>query len=379
MLEYHIYIMEGNLIHINRGLLPLAWIYGFVVGLRNKLFDCGILESRSYPIPTISVGNLTVGGTGKTPHIEYLIRLLGKKYQVAVLSRGYKRESKGYVLANVDTPMEEIGDEPWQMKQKFPDVRVAVDSNRRRGIERLLSEKETSCTEVILLDDAFQHRHIKPGCNILLIDYSRMITLDELIPAGRLREPYSGKERADIVIVTKCPQDLQPIDYRMVEEGLRLRPYQELFFSGIRYGNLVNMTGDRMMYLKELKWHNILLLTGIGNPHLMETDMKSYARSVEAMAFSDHHRFTHEDIIQISSRLGTMPEDSIIVTTEKDIARLMNRTDIPQALGARIWVIPIQIKILQDKQTFFNDKITGYVQENSRNHRMAESQDDKQA
>ena len=184
--------MEGDLIKINEWLLPVAWLYGIGVRIRNELFEMGILKSQSYDIPVISVGNITVGGTGKTPHTEYLIRLLRKKHKVAVLSRGYKRKSKGFILATPETPMPTIGDEPYQMKQKFPDVYVAVDKNRRRGIERLCDEQIAPGTEVILLDDAFQHRYVKPGINILLVDYHRLICDDKLLPAGRLREPMQS-------------------------------------------------------------------------------------------------------------------------------------------------------------------------------------------
>ena len=197
--------MEGNLIKINEWLLPLSWLYGVGSDFRNMLFNTGILSSKTYDIPVISVGNITAGGTGKTPHIEYLIRLLSKDHKVAVLSRGYKRRSSGYVLAQPDTPMEKIGDEPWQIKEKFPEVYVAVDANRRHGIERLMSDERTRDVQVILLDDAYQHRYVTPGINILLIDYHRMITEDQLLPAGRLRERVSNKIRANMVIVTKCP------------------------------------------------------------------------------------------------------------------------------------------------------------------------------
>ena len=179
--------MGGSRIKVNEWLLPLSWLYGIGSDVRNMLFDIGFLSSKSYDIPIISVGNLTAGGTGKTPHIEYLIRLLSQKYKVAVLSRGYKRRSRGYVLAQTDTPMKKIGDEPWQIKQKFPETYVAVDCNRRHGIERLMSDKETCDVEVILLDDAYQHRYVTPKLNILLIDYNRMITEDRLLLAGRLR------------------------------------------------------------------------------------------------------------------------------------------------------------------------------------------------
>ena len=193
--------MEGDFIKINEWLLPLSWLYGLAVKTRNQLFELGILKSRSFKTPVISVGNITVGGAGKTPHVEYLIRLLKDQHQVAVLSRGYKRKSKGFVRADADTTMREIGDEPFQMKQKFPDITIAVDRNRCHGIDLLTSGDEKETADVILLDDAFQHRYVKPGVNILLVDYHRLIIYDKLLPAGRLREPKDGKSRADIVII----------------------------------------------------------------------------------------------------------------------------------------------------------------------------------
>ena len=212
--------MEGDFININKNLLPFSWLYGLGVGFRNMLFEMGILKSRSYDVPVISVGNITVGGTGKTPHVEYLIRLLKDKMNVAVLSRGYKRKSHGFVLANEKTPMRDIGDEPYQMKQKFPEVTLAVDRKRTHGIERLISGENGKKIDVILLDDAFQHRYVKPGINILLVDYHRLVIYDTLLPAGRLREPVKAKDRADIVIVTKCPRDLKPMEFRVITKAM---------------------------------------------------------------------------------------------------------------------------------------------------------------
>ena len=205
--------MEGDFIKINKWLLPLSWAYGLGVKLRNMMFDIGILKARAFDIPVISVGNITVGGTGKTPHVEYLAQLLKGKFRIAVLSRGYKRKSKGFIKADATTSMQEIGDEPFQMKQKFPKASVAVCKKRVEGIERLTHDDHN--LGAIVLDDAFQHRYVKPGVNILLVDYHRLVIYDRLLPAGRLREPLSGKNRADIVIVTKCPQVLKPMEYRV--------------------------------------------------------------------------------------------------------------------------------------------------------------------
>lgn len=185
--------MEGDFIKINKWLLPLSWLYGIGVWLRNLLFDTGVIKSRTFDVPVISVGNITVGGSGKTPHVEYLISLLHDKVKVAVLSRGYKRKSRGYRLAGAETTMPEIGDEPYQMHRKFPDIHVAVEADRCKGIETLLQSPETQDTQLVLLDDAYQHRYVKPGMNILLVDYHRLIIYDKLLPAGRLREPKEGR------------------------------------------------------------------------------------------------------------------------------------------------------------------------------------------
>ena len=222
--------MDEHFIKIHKWLYPVSWIYGAVVTVRNKLFDWGFLRSKSFDVPVICIGNLSVGGTGKTPHTEYLIKLLRNSYHVAVLSRGYKRHSRGYVLATSQSTAHSIGDEPYQMYTKFPSVTLAVDENRCHGIEQLLAIKEPPI-EVVLLDDAFQHRYVKPGLSILLTDYHRLFCDDTLLPAGRLRESVNGKNRAQIVIVTKCPQDIKPIDYNIITKRLNLYPYQQLYFS----------------------------------------------------------------------------------------------------------------------------------------------------
>ena len=220
-----------------------------------------VLKSRSFDTPVISVGNITVGGTGKTPHVEYLVRLLKNQQHVAVLSRGYKRKSKGFLLAANNTPMSDIGDEPYQMKQKFKDIDVAVDNKRTRGIQNLISGDYTGKpVDVILLDDAFQHRYVKPGLNILLIDYHRLVIYDKLLPAGRLREPVSGKDRADIVIVTKCPKTLTPMEFRVLTKQMNLYPYQQLYFTTLEYDYLMPLypieTENTVSSLDSLKGKN---------------------------------------------------------------------------------------------------------------------------
>lgn len=359
--------MEGNHIKINNWLVPLSWLYGVGSDVRNQLFDMGILSSKSYSIPVISVGNITIGGTGKTPHIEYLVRLLSKQYKVAVLSRGYKRRSRGYVLAQTDTPMEKIGDEPWQIKQKFPETYVAVDNSRRHGIERLMSDKETRDVQIILLDDAYQHRYVTPKLNILLIDYHRMITEDRLLPAGHLRERASNKIRANLVIVTKCPRDLTPIGYRVVQQALHLKPYQSLFFSTFRYGNLKRLFGEGEMHLEQLRKDNIhvLLVTGIGNPQQMEQDMRKFAQHVTHLSYPDHHYFTLKDAKEINQVAKEMPKPMIIVTTEKDASRLKILKGLDETVRDNLFVFPVEIEILKNKETLLNEQIIDYVHKNS--------------
>lgn len=364
--------MEGDLIKINEWLLPLSWLYEIGVRLRNELFELGILKSRSYDVPVISVGNITVGGTGKTPHTEYLIRLLQKKYQVAVLSRGYKRKSKGFLLAAQNTPMEQIGDEPYQMKQKFPEVYVAVDKNRRRGIEHLCDDAIAPGTDVVILDDAFQHRYVQPGINILLIDYHRMIYDDKLLPAGRLREPKEGTRRANIVIVTKCPTDMKPMGFRVISKALRLYPYQKLFFSTLRYGRLRQLFGTESRRLDSLKKEEqVVLLTGIASPEQMQQDIERYAPLLIPLPFGDHHYFSTDDIQLINGTFARIHGEKLIITTEKDASRLQTVEGLSDEVKKYLYVLPVEVEIMQNQQETFNENITGYVLKNSRNSILA--------
>ena len=291
--------MEGDLIYINKKLRPLSWLYGLGVGFRNMLFEAGILKSQTYATPVISVGNITVGGTGKTPHVEYLIRLLKDKTNLAVLSRGYKRKSRGFLLADNDSTMYDIGDEPFQIKQKFPDITVAVDKKRTRGISRLINGEAGKDIDVILLDDAFQHRYVRAGISILLVDYHRLIIYDELLPSGRLREPVGSKDRADIVIVTKCPPDIKPMDYRVITKAMALYPYQQLYFSTHEYGNLER--------LEDLADKHVLLLTGIASPEQMRLDLEPYAnqRHLRQSPLAQVHHHHRERCRAPENRRGT--------------------------------------------------------------------------
>lgn len=364
--------------HIHRWLVPLSWLYGAGVTLRNTLFDMGVLSSQHYDIPIIDVGNLTVGGTGKTPHTEFLLHLLIPQYRVAVLSRGYRRKTRGYVLATAESTVEDIGDEPWQMRQKFPNAYVAVDSNRRRGIERLCHDKATCDVEVILLDDAYQHRYVQPGLNILLMDYHRLVTDDLLLPAGRLREPKEGMARANIIVVTKCPLRMTPMDYGVVHRTLEPRPYQQLFFSTFRYGPMQKLFGKGQRLLSDIQpCESVVLLTAIARPQQMLQDLQQYTSHITPLAFPDHHYFTPTDVSRINRTLAAMPSPRLIITTEKDATRLHSLQGLSPEVREAMYVLPVEVSIMRNEESIFNKKIIGYVRKNSRNSIVAKGQDEE--
>ena len=371
---------EGDFIKINEWLLPLSWLYGLGVRLRNWMFNIGLKKSRSFDIPVISVGNITVGGSGKTPHVEYLINLLHEKFRVAVLSRGYKRKSHGYLLAGKDTIMPEIGDEPFQMKSKYSDIYVAVDKDRCHGIDRLTTDDATKDVDTILLDDAYQHRYVKPGINILLIDYHRLIIYDKLLPAGRMREPKEGTSRADIVIITKCPKDLKPMEFRVLKRALNLYPYQELYFTTLRYNALKALFSDEHLSLNALpKNVNIMLLTGIASPEQMMVDLQTVSKRITPLTFGDHHLFTAEDVEQINSTFAAMHKPKVIITTEKDATRLENLDGLSEETKSNIYALPIRIQFMLGGEEEFNNKIISYVRKNSRNSILVKRKNDHKA
>ncbi|BEH00571.1 tetraacyldisaccharide 4'-kinase [Bacteroides sedimenti] len=365
--------MEDSFIKIHKSLYPLSFLYGLGVNLRNKLFDWGILKSKSYEIPIICIGNITVGGTGKTPHTEYLIRLLKNEFKIAVLSRGYKRKSKGFVLATEDSSAKNIGDEPYQIKQKFPEVIVSVDKDRCHGIEMLMEENSNPRLDAILLDDAFQHRYVSPGLSILLVDFNRLICDDALLPAGRLREPEHGKIRANMVIVTKCPQRMKPMDYRIISKRLDLYPYQELYFTTYKYGGLTPLFPEYGATRKTLaqieKNEQVLLLTGIASPKQMMQDLERYTSQITPVTFSDHHDFGENDLKTIKETFNRLSGNKkIIVTTEKDAARLSQISHIiDEEVKKSIYILPIEVKFLLNQDEMFNQNIIEYVRKNKRN------------
>ena len=375
--------MEGDHIKIWNVLRPFSWLYGLGVGARNLMFDFGILRSEAFDVPVISVGNISVGGTGKTPHTEYLIRLLKKSFHVAILSRGYKRKTSGFVLSEEHSTVSDIGDEPFQMKQKFPDIHIAVDKKRRRGIKRLCADDIQPPVDVVILDDAYQHRYVVPGVNILLMDYHRLICYDCLLPAGRLREPASNKRRADIVIVTKCPHNITPMERRGIERSLGLFPWQGLYFSTFRYGKLVSLfrTPTQTLELEDLKREHVevLLLTGIGSPQQMEYDISRFTSFVP-MHFSDHHNFSKKDQRDIEQKFNAIQaEKKIIITTEKDGTRLLPCQYFSEELKQYVYVLPIEVDFMNETADDFNQKIIGYVRKNSRNSTLLKGKNSRKA
>ncbi len=358
-------------------LLPLSWLYRMGTDMRNKLFDWGWLRSKSFGLPVICIGNLSVGGNGKTPHTEHLVRLLQDEgFHPATLSRGYKRHTKGYLLASPQSTARQIGDEPCQMKQKFPDIQVAVAEDRCHGIEQLL-KLQSPPVDVILLDDAFQHRHVKAGLNILLTDYNRLFCDDTLLPAGRLRESADGKSRAQIVIVTKCPEGLKPIDFNLIAKRLHLYPYQQLYFSAFRYGMpfplFPEAAGSGQVLSSLTEAGQVLLVTGIASPTPLLDKVKSYTQHVHLKAFPDHHDFSSKDLREITDKFCQLKEgERRIITTEKDAVRLKRHPDLPEEIKPYIYVMPVEIEILQNQQHNFNQKIIDYVRAHSRNSRLPE-------
>jgi tetraacyldisaccharide 4'-kinase len=340
------------MIFLRKILFPFAILYGFITSIRNCLYDNGIFKSYSFDIPIIAVGNLSVGGTGKTPQIEYLIRLLQDNHQLATLSRGYKRKSEGFLLASDKETALTLGDEPYQMYQKFPKIQVAVDANRKNGIETLLAQKNKP--DIILLDDAFQHRKVKAGFYILLTAYDDLYVNDFILPTGNLRESRKGAKRAQIVVVTKCPNAISEKEKVQIQSKLGLQSNQKLYFSTIAYDDFVYNTINTIP-LSEIKLKDKLLLAGIAKPDLFFDYLKQ--PNDEVLTFPDHHHFTENDL----KNIGNKAKNQLIITTEKDYVRLSNNT-----LQSNIYYLPIKSKFLFDKDDF-NKTITNYVGKSTRN------------
>ncbi|MDR1675376.1 MAG: tetraacyldisaccharide 4'-kinase [Tannerella sp.] len=357
--------MPAKLPKLRRLLWPCAWLYGVGVRIRNLFFDRGLLPSRSYPVPVICVGNLTAGGSGKTPMVEYLVRLLKERYRTGVLSRGYKRKTRGYVLAGDESTGSDIGDESSQIKYKYPDVTVAVDANRRRGIRNLLALPEDRRPQVILLDDGFQHRYVRPSLSLLITDCGRLYCRDRLLPAGWLREPASGADRAEVVVVSKCDASLSPAESRNIRDALNLNPQQSLFFSSIAYLPFRGVFPEACApgALDSLqKDDSILLVTGIARPAPLIEAVKKRSERVEVMSFADHHAFGKKDIRRMKTALQRMaPTRPLILCTEKDAARIRHNPCFPEAWRSRMYYVPVEVKILFDRSEQLDELVLQHV------------------
>lgn len=350
-------------------LYPFSALFGIIVSIRNFLYDYKIFKSVEFEIPVISIGNITVGGTGKTPHTEYLVELLSKQFQVTTISRGYKRKTKGYQEVKSSSLATEVGDEPLQIKSKYNEVQVVVDENRVHAIRKIQIQDSSLLPDVILLDDAFQHRRVSPGINILLIDFNRPIDKDQLMPVGRLRESKWQMRRANVIIYTKCPQEISPITRRIIMKDVFLRPYQNLFFTTMVYQPLTPVFADQAIETPKLasdKTH-VLLVTGIANPEHLRNYLANFTEDILDLKYPDHHNFNTSNIQQIEQKFASIKaSNKIIITTEKDSMRLKDM-DLSPLLKSHLFFIPLKIKFLDSEGKNFDEKIVTYVRENKSN------------
>lgn len=339
-------------------LYPLSVLYGGITKVRNTLYDKQLLKSEKFDIPTILVGNLRVGGTGKTPQVIYLINLLKDSYRVAILSRGYKRQTTGFILANKESTAKEIGDEPFQIQRKFPALLIAVDEDRVHGITKLQSLAQPP--DLIILDDAFQHRKIQAGLSILLTAYDDLYIDDKLLPSGNLRENREGASRATIIVVSKCPDNLT--EEEEYQTAIKLKPNlnQTVFFTKIVYANFIQNIQNRIS-LKELVNYEILLVTGIANPQSLVTFLQKQKIRFKHISFPDHHNFTEKDLDKIYSEFKQIKhKNRIILTTEKDYVRIFESLE-------NLYFLAIETAFI-NHQKDFDKLIIDYVEKNTRNN-----------
>ena len=342
--------------------VPLSWLYGMVVHIRHKLFDLKILRSEEFDIPVVCIGNLTVGGTGKTPVAELLIERFSEHYRVGVLSRGYRRRTKGFVLSTPASSARTIGDEPRQMKLKYPSVPVAVCEKRAEGI-RLLRKAHPEI-ELIILDDAFQHRYVEPWVNILLMDYNNPVYRDRLLPWGRLRDTRNQIHRANFVLVTKCPDDLNPLDMRIVINSLGLFPYQSLYFTRMRQGEITPLVADRVVG-KVREGDPVIAMSGIANPVPLLESLRKRFDVVAELTFDDHHTYRLSDMRRLEALFAAYP-DAVVLTTEKDAVKLTNRKKVPEAVQQRLYYVPIHVSFVADSESEFLRQLELYVRTNQK-------------
>ena len=336
-------------------LSPIGAIYGAIALLRRKLYNKKKQRFTPSTLPIISIGNLAVGGTGKTPHTEYLIRMLKDSFRVATLSRGYKRKSSGYILADSSSTAEHIGDEPMQMHQKFPEVKVAVCESRKEGIERLL--QAATPPDVILLDDAYQHLAVKAHLQLLLTNYSSPYPADFPMPAGNLREFSCAAKEADSIIVTKCPPTLSTKEAESIRNRLHLQPHQHCYFSTLEYDSPLPLTESARQMELDAQSH-ILLFTGIAHPESLIRHLTSQYTDVKSITFSDHHRFCEKEIIRICQKLASSTPKTALFTTEKDAARLYGTPLWDLVAGMPLFALPVRVKLLWDEEMLEQQVLT---------------------
>ena len=346
--------------------MPVSFLYGLVTLLRNRLYDTTILKEKRFDAHTIGVGNLAVGGAGKTPLVEYLIRLLRKEqFQVATLSRGYKRKTSGYLLAESISTADDIGDEPLIYKTKYPEIEVAVDANRVRGVQNLLSLSGQG-SKVILLDDVFQHRAIKCGLSIVVSEFNNLYVHDTMLPSGTLREYPGGISRADVIVVSKTPERTTAIEIRAVLKDIQAQAHQRVFFSYLKYGELysIDKQEQRLDTLNDLYRFRVIAFTGIANAQPMINYLREYAAEVKHLPFADHHVYSPKDLEDIETFYQSIQGgNKILVTTEKDLMRLKNRDVWSLAKGMNIYILPVEVSF-KDKEEEFNELILKYVRTN---------------
>jgi tetraacyldisaccharide 4'-kinase len=357
-------------------LYPFSLIYGFITDFRNFLYNSGVLSSKEFEIPLICVGNITVGGTGKTPHTEYLAEILKKHFKVATLSRGYKRKTRDFQIASDNSLVSEIGDEPLQICRKFPEVMVAVDRNRVNGVKKILVNNPG--TDVIILDDAFQHRRITPGLSILLSDYERLFFNDYMLPYGRLRESIKNIRRADIILITKSPENISPIERRIIVKEVDKAAYQNIFFTSLTYQAPIPVFDNEHSEKKQpdasfLAEAGVLLVTGIANPDSLKKHLQNISGELTDLSFPDHYSYKMKDLESISTAFGKLKSPSkYIITTEKDAVRLREFTNIAEPLKSVFYYIPVGIAFLNNDKDVFDNMIINYVRKNKRNNRISE-------
>ena len=341
---------------------PFAAVYGMIVAIRHKLFDWKILRSEEFGIPVVCVGNLTVGGTGKTPVTEMLVGYLRHDYRVAVLSRGYGRRTRGFGVVEVNSPVRAVGDEPKQIKLRYPDVTVAVCEKRTEGIHRI--RERFPEVNLIILDDGFQHRYVEPWVNILLMDYNNPIYRDKMLPWGRLRDSVSQLYRAHFVVVTKCPASLNPLDMRIVNKSLNLYPYQSLFFTQMEAEAARPLFPDVAVSPVLESGAPVVAMSGIASPETFVHSLEERYHVVSKLSFGDHHTYRIKDLRTMARALDAAPEGTVIVMTEKDAVKLTNRRRIPESIQRRLYVQPIKVRFVQEAEEEFLRKLNCYVKSN---------------